>query len=52
MQEKLARLQFDLYGEVDEMPENLRKTARDTNMDKLLLNVSLSLLNHILLKRF
>uniref|UniRef100_A0A3P9LQV4 Coiled-coil domain containing 28A n=1 Tax=Oryzias latipes TaxID=8090 RepID=A0A3P9LQV4_ORYLA len=39
MQEKLARLQFDLYGEVDEMPENLRKTARDTNMDKLLLNL-------------
>lgn len=40
MQEKLARLHFDLYGEVDEMPEDQRKTACDTNMDKLLLNVS------------
>lgn len=38
MQEKLARLHFDLYGEVDEMPEDQRKTA---NMDKLLLNVNL-----------
>lgn len=40
MQEKLARLHFDLYGEVDEMPEDQRKQACDTNMDKLLLNVS------------
>lgn len=39
MQEKLARLQFDLYGEVDEMPEDQRKVACDTNMDKLLLNL-------------
>lgn len=39
MQEKLARLHFDLYGEVDEMPEDQRKMASDTNMDKLLLNV-------------
>ncbi|XP_071396458.1 LOW QUALITY PROTEIN: epithelial cell-transforming sequence 2 oncogene-like, partial [Centroberyx affinis] len=39
MQEKLARLHFDLYGEVDEMPEDQRKTACDTNMDKLLLNL-------------
>uniref|UniRef100_A0A4W4HD96 Coiled-coil domain containing 28A n=1 Tax=Electrophorus electricus TaxID=8005 RepID=A0A4W4HD96_ELEEL len=39
MQEKLARLHFDLYGEVDEMPENQRKLACDTNMDKLLLNL-------------
>ena len=39
MQEKLARLQFDLYGEVDEMPEDQKKGACDTNMDKLLLNV-------------
>lgn len=39
MQEKLARLHFDLYGEVDEMPEDQRKIARDTNMDKLLLNL-------------
>ncbi|XP_061896440.1 coiled-coil domain-containing protein 28A isoform X4 [Entelurus aequoreus] len=38
MQEKLARLHFDLYVEADEMPEDQRKTARDTNMDKLLLN--------------
>ncbi|XP_063040381.1 coiled-coil domain-containing protein 28A [Engraulis encrasicolus] len=39
MQEKLARLHFDLYGEVDEMPEDQRKQACDTNMDKLLLNL-------------
>ncbi|XP_046887469.1 coiled-coil domain-containing protein 28A [Hypomesus transpacificus] len=39
MQEKLARLHFDLYGEVDEMPEEQQKTASDTNMDKLLLNL-------------
>lgn len=39
MQEKLARLHFDLYGEEDEMQDDQRKTARDTNMDKLLLNV-------------
>lgn len=39
MQEKLAHLQFDLYGEVDEMPEDQKKTASDTNMDKLLLNL-------------
>ncbi|XP_075999872.1 coiled-coil domain-containing protein 28A [Genypterus blacodes] len=39
MQEKLARLHFDLHGEVDEMPEDQRKTACDTNMDKLLLNL-------------
>lgn len=42
MQEKLARLHFDLYGEVDEMPEDQRKMACDTNMDKLLLNVGLA----------
>lgn len=39
MQEKLARLHFDLYGEVDEMPEDQRKMACDNNMDKLLLNL-------------
>ncbi|XP_034464641.1 coiled-coil domain-containing protein 28A [Hippoglossus hippoglossus] len=39
MQEKLARLHFDLYGEVDEMPEDQRKTACDTNMDNLLQNL-------------
>ncbi|XP_038136860.1 coiled-coil domain-containing protein 28A [Cyprinodon tularosa] len=39
MQEKLARLHFDLYGEVDEMPEDQRKMASDTNMDRLLLNL-------------
>ncbi|KAM6893729.1 coiled-coil domain-containing protein 28A [Xenentodon cancila] len=39
MQEKLARLHFDLYGEVDEIPEDQRKMACDTNMDKLLLNL-------------
>ncbi|KAK2878447.1 hypothetical protein Q8A67_019238 [Cirrhinus molitorella] len=39
MQETLARLHFDLYGEVDELPEDQRKSAYDTNMDKLLLNL-------------
>ncbi|XP_031147952.1 coiled-coil domain-containing protein 28A [Sander lucioperca] len=39
MQEKLARLHFDLYSEVDEMPEDQKKVACDTNMDKLLLNL-------------
>ncbi|XP_076843860.1 coiled-coil domain-containing protein 28A isoform X2 [Brachyhypopomus gauderio] len=39
MQEKLARLHFDLYGEVDETPEDQRKLVCDTNMDKLLMNV-------------
>ncbi|KPP72020.1 coiled-coil domain-containing protein 28A-like, partial [Scleropages formosus] len=38
MQEKLARLHFDLYGEVDEMPEDKKKLASDKNMDKLLMN--------------
>lgn len=47
MQEKLARLHFDLYGEVDEMPEDQRKVACDTNMDKLLLNVRVRLNNQI-----
>lgn len=39
MQETLARLHFDLYGEVDELPEDQKKSAYDTNMDKLLLNL-------------
>ncbi|XP_056157485.1 coiled-coil domain-containing protein 28A [Lampris incognitus] len=39
MQEKLAGLHFDLYSEVDELPEDQKKTACDTNMDKLLLNL-------------
>lgn len=43
MQETLARLHFDLYGEVDEMPEDQKKSAYDTNMDKLLLNVKTTL---------
>uniref|UniRef100_A0A673IYR8 Coiled-coil domain-containing protein 28A-like n=1 Tax=Sinocyclocheilus rhinocerous TaxID=307959 RepID=A0A673IYR8_9TELE len=46
MQETLARLHFDLYGEVDELPEDQRKSAYDTNMDKLLLNVSKAILNN------
>ncbi|XP_026782368.1 coiled-coil domain-containing protein 28A [Pangasianodon hypophthalmus] len=39
MQEKLARLHFDLNAEVDDMPVDQRKLACDTNMDKLLLNL-------------
>ena len=42
MQEKLARLHFDLYGEVDGMPDDQRKAACDSNMDKLLNNVRLT----------
>lgn len=38
MQEKLASLHFDLYGEVD-MPDEERKAAREGNMDKLLNNL-------------
>lgn len=45
MQETMARLQFDLYGEVDELPEDQKKSAYDTNMDKLLSNVSKAILN-------
>ncbi|XP_030217217.1 coiled-coil domain-containing protein 28A isoform X1 [Gadus morhua] len=41
MQEKLARLHFDLYGEVDGMPDDQRKAACDSNMDKLLNNAGL-----------
>lgn len=41
MQEKLARLNFDLYGEVEELPEEKRKGASDSNLDKLMSNVSL-----------
>ncbi|XP_060789532.1 coiled-coil domain-containing protein 28A [Neoarius graeffei] len=39
MQEKLARLHFDLNAEVDDVPVDQRKLACDTNMDKLLLNL-------------
>ncbi|KAK3537863.1 hypothetical protein QTP70_019837 [Hemibagrus guttatus] len=39
MQEKLARLHFDLNAEVDDMPVDQRKRACDTNLDKLLLNL-------------
>lgn len=42
MQEKLARLHFDLNAEVDDMPVDQRKLACDTNMDKLLLNVRIN----------
>ncbi|RXM30903.1 Coiled-coil domain-containing protein 28A [Acipenser ruthenus] len=38
MQEKLARLNFDLYGEVEELPEEKRKGASDSNLDKLMSN--------------
>ncbi|XP_033873566.1 coiled-coil domain-containing protein 28A [Acipenser ruthenus] len=39
MQEKLARLNFDLYGEVEELPEDQRKGASDSNLDKLMSNL-------------
>ncbi|XP_040285156.1 coiled-coil domain-containing protein 28A isoform X2 [Bufo bufo] len=36
LQEKLARLHLDLYGELEEMTEDKCKMARDSNMDRLL----------------
>ncbi|XP_021115008.1 coiled-coil domain-containing protein 28A isoform X2 [Heterocephalus glaber] len=36
MQEKLARLNLELYGELEELPEDKRKTASDANLDRLL----------------
>ncbi|KAI5610785.1 coiled-coil domain-containing protein 28A [Silurus asotus] len=39
MQEKLARLHFELNAEVDDLPVDQRKRACDSNMDKLLLNL-------------
>uniref|UniRef100_A0A8C1F0B5 Coiled-coil domain containing 28A n=1 Tax=Cyprinus carpio carpio TaxID=630221 RepID=A0A8C1F0B5_CYPCA len=47
MQETMARLQFDLYGEVDELPEDQKKSAYDTNMDKLLSNIHQELFGRI-----
>ncbi|XP_034818831.1 coiled-coil domain-containing protein 28A isoform X1 [Pan paniscus] len=50
MQEKLARLNLELYGELEELPEDKRKTASDSNLDRLLSDhihsvVQISLLN-------
>ncbi|KAL4623913.1 epithelial cell-transforming sequence 2 oncogene-like [Arapaima gigas] len=39
MQERLARLHFELYEEVDQMPEDKRKLASDKNMNSLLMNL-------------
>lgn len=39
MQEKLARLNLELYGELEELPEEKRKTASDANLDRLLSDV-------------
>ncbi|XP_059128684.1 coiled-coil domain-containing protein 28A isoform X3 [Peromyscus eremicus] len=36
MQEKLARLNLELYGELEELPEEKRKAASDANLDRLL----------------
>ncbi|XP_069464199.1 coiled-coil domain-containing protein 28A isoform X2 [Ambystoma mexicanum] len=36
MQEKLARLHLELYGELEELPEDKRKIASDSNLDRLL----------------
>uniref|UniRef100_A0A803VM21 Coiled-coil domain containing 28A n=2 Tax=Passeriformes TaxID=9126 RepID=A0A803VM21_FICAL len=36
MQEKLARLNLELYGEMEELPEDKRKLASDSNLDRLL----------------
>lgn len=40
MQEKLARLNLELYGELEELPEDKRKPASDSNLDRLLSDVS------------
>ncbi|XP_072852259.2 coiled-coil domain-containing protein 28A isoform X3 [Pogona vitticeps] len=40
MQEKLARLNLELYGELEELPEDKRKLASDSNLDRLLSDVS------------
>uniref|UniRef100_A0A8D1KMD7 Coiled-coil domain containing 28A n=1 Tax=Sus scrofa TaxID=9823 RepID=A0A8D1KMD7_PIG len=40
MQEKLARLNLELYGELEELPEDKRKAASDSNLDRLLSDVS------------
>lgn len=40
MQEKLARLNLELYGELEELPEDKRKIASDSNLDRLLSDVS------------
>ncbi|XP_067844673.1 coiled-coil domain-containing protein 28A [Heptranchias perlo] len=39
MQEKLARLHFDLYSDLEEPAEEQRNTAGETNLDKLLTNL-------------
>lgn len=36
MQEKLARLNLELYGELEELPEDKRKAVSDANLDRLL----------------
>ncbi|KAE8602219.1 hypothetical protein XENTR_v10013916 [Xenopus tropicalis] len=36
MQEKLARLHLELYGELEELPEDKRKITSDSNLDRLL----------------
>ncbi|XP_072369693.1 coiled-coil domain-containing protein 28A isoform X2 [Scyliorhinus torazame] len=39
MQEKLARLHFDLYSDLDEPEEEQGNVARDVHLDKLLTNL-------------
>ncbi|KAF4795653.1 coiled-coil domain containing 28A [Turdus rufiventris] len=39
MQEKLARLNLELYGEMEELPEDKRKLVSDSNLDRLLADV-------------
>lgn len=51
MQEKLARLNLELYGELEELPEDKRKTASDSNLDRLLSDVSIILLLYSFLNK-
>lgn len=47
MQEKLARLNLELYGELEELPEDKRKLASDSNLDRLLSDVSTGKTEHM-----
>lgn len=47
MQEKLARLNLELYGELEELPEDKRKLASDSNLDRLLSDVSTGEAEHV-----
>lgn len=47
LQEKLARLHLELYGELEEMAEDKRKIASDSNLDRLLSDVCYLTMNFV-----